>query len=119
MHSLRERFLGWNGELSSKQLDEHRGRRRKKEVNKVHEGVKVQKKFEKTEDGCAAGGAETFPAPPRGVGRGGGVRVSACVVWMLNNNKKSLENGVFLYLSHREKSNKAIKRGIEVEKERG
>lgn len=43
LHSLRERFLGWNGELSSKQLDEHRGRRRKKEVNKVHEGVKVQK----------------------------------------------------------------------------
>lgn len=42
-----ERFWGWNGELSSKQLDEHRrgdigggGRRRS---IKVHEGVKVQK----------------------------------------------------------------------------
>lgn len=36
LHSLKE-VWGWNGELSSKQLDEHRGGRRKK-VNKVHEG---------------------------------------------------------------------------------
>lgn len=58
-------FFFWGGgdgmeSYRPKQLDEHRGGyRRRKKVNKVHEGeVKVQK-FKKTEDGCAADGAYT------------------------------------------------------------
>lgn len=52
--------------------------------------------------------------------RTGAVRVSACVVWMLNNNKKNHHFEMeFLNLSHREKSNGARAReGIEREREK-
>lgn len=89
------------------------GRRRRKKVNKVHEGGESSKSSRRQR--MAAQLAVRKHSPHRRAGRRGeAVRVSACVVWMLNNNKKIIiRKWSFLNLSHREKSNGARARGGE------
>lgn len=56
LHSLREVFGDGMESYRPNSWMNTEGRRRKK-VNKVHEGGESSKKFKKTEDGCAADGA--------------------------------------------------------------
>lgn len=64
------------------------GRRRRKKVNKVHEEVKSSKSSRRQK--MAAQLAVRKNTPDTAV-QGGerAVRVSACVVWMLNNNNNN------------------------------
>ena len=80
---------GWNGELSSKQLDEHRRGVKEEEEEeegqyKVHEGGESSKSSRRQR--MAAQLTVRKHSPHH---RAGAVHGSACVGWMLNDNKKN------------------------------
>lgn len=85
LHSLRE-VLGmeWRVIVRTVGWTQKGGRRRRKKVNKVHEGGESSKSSRRQR--MAAQLTVRKHSPHH---RTGAVRVSACVVWMLNDNKKN------------------------------
>lgn len=85
LHSLRE-VLGmeWRVIVRTVGWTQKGGRRRRKKVNKVHEGGESSKSSRRQR--MAAQLTVRKHSPHH---RAGAVRVSACVVWMLNDNKKN------------------------------
>lgn len=128
LHSLRERFWGWNGELSSKQLDEHRGWGWEGIGGGRRRSIKFMRgwKFKKVQEdrgwlrSWRCGNAPRTAARSRGEVGGACVGVRGFDVKQ-QQKKIIIRKWSFLNLSHREKSNGARARegGIERERERG